>query len=497
MNGFVNCQILLLISLFFFLNAAPQILKIPLTYYPYRKYNDSTPEHILDNIIFQRVYANIKIGTPISDVQIQLSFKDNEFLINDINIKSSFEPKLFNDLKFYESSKSKTCYDTDDSYDQFCGDYFHNAYHKIDCFYFNNRNETFEFFLPYDPTEEVSGIIGMQLSNYRSSPTCENTLYRNRSLIEILKKKNFVSSYSWNIFYNSKEYKDKDEGFLLIGALPHEIGSDLGYYKSTDFPGSNLKTVNILNPNYEPKFTIDKIDGYYGKNTKNLIEKFHGITDKYKKVEIDYHCGGVRGPKDLLEHVSKAFEDYLKNNLCFNGSTYEMTYFYCKKEIGGDINKIREKFPGILLKSNDLDKVFNLDVDDLFLEVGNYIFCLLYFKSDNDGWVMGKPFLKKYQFSFNTDENYIAYYLKKEAHEDDTGIPVYVLVIAIVGTVLVVALISFLLFKYYFYEKCTRKKRANELTEDFEYTSKTDEQKDNENQRDNNENDKLGLDINN
>ena len=62
---------------------------------------------------------------------------------------------------------------------------------------------------------------------------------------------------------------------------------------------------------------------------------------------------------------------------------------------------------------------------------------------------------------------------------------------------LVVALISFLLFKYYFYEKCTRKKRANELTEDFEYTSKTDEQKDNENQRDNNENDKLGLDINN
>ena len=138
MNGFVNCQILLLISLFFFLNAAPQILKIPLTYYPYRKYNDSTPEHILDNIIFQRVYANIKIGTPISDVQIQLSFKDNEFLINDIDIKSSFEPKFFNDLKFYESSKSKTCYDTDDSYDQFCGDYFHNAFHKIDCFYFNH-----------------------------------------------------------------------------------------------------------------------------------------------------------------------------------------------------------------------------------------------------------------------------------------------------------------------------------------------------------------------
>ena len=138
MNGFVNCQILLFISLFFFLNAAPQILKIPLTYYPYRKYNDSTPEHILDNIIFQRVYANIKIGTPISDVQIQLSFKDNEFLINDIDIKSSFEPKLFNDLKFYESSKSNTCYDTEDSDDQFCGDYFDFAYHKIDCFYFNH-----------------------------------------------------------------------------------------------------------------------------------------------------------------------------------------------------------------------------------------------------------------------------------------------------------------------------------------------------------------------
>lgn len=39
-------------------------LIIPLTYFPVYKYNNSSPTQIMTNIIFQKVYANIKIGTP-------------------------------------------------------------------------------------------------------------------------------------------------------------------------------------------------------------------------------------------------------------------------------------------------------------------------------------------------------------------------------------------------------------------------------------------------
>ena len=124
------------------------------------------------------------------------------------------------------------------------------------------------------------------------------------------------------------------------------------------------------------------------------------------------------------------------------------------------------------------------------MEVGDYIFCLLYFKDEN-GWKLGKPFLKKYQFSFNYDGKYIKFYKQTKNDEKDKGIPLYILIISVVGTIFIVALIAFLLFKFYFYNKCTRKKRANELTDDdFEYTSKGDEQKNND------EKDKLGLDIN-
>ena len=53
----------------------------------------------------------------------------------------------------------------------------------------------------------------------------------------------------------------------------------------------------------------------------------------------------------------------------------------------------------------------------------------------------------------------------------------------------------FLLFKFYLRDHCFRKKRANELTDDdFEYSAKDDENKGE--QQNNNEKDKLGLDMN-
>ena len=59
------------------------------------------------------------------------------------------------------------------------------------------------------------------------------------------------------------------------------------------------------------------------------------------------------------------------------------------------------------------------------------------------------------------------------------------------------ALITFLLFKFHFKEKCFRKKRANELIDDdFDYTAKENEPKSKENQQNNDENDKLGINDN-
>ena len=486
MIAFINSKILLLIYIFLFSKVHCE-LRIPLTYFPKNKYNDSSPLTIMDNIINQRVYANINIGTPIQEIQIPLLFDTNEFIIGD-NPKDEFDERSFNDLKFYKSNKSNSYREEEDAYDEFCGVYFRYGFHVRDSIYLNNKNETFSFYLPYDYVETVSGRIGMQLKS--TNAVCENTLLRSRSFFELVKSKDLINKYDWSIFYDSKEYKKEEGGFLLMGVLPHELNSDLGYYKKGDFQEKNL--LHVYMKNIETKFILDKIYGSYGKNISNLIDDFPSNGENIKTVEFDFNNGGIQVPKVLYKYYENSFKDLISQKICFNKtfSGFNNKFFYCNKEIIKYLDKMKEEFPVIYLHSNDLNYTFTLDFDDLFLENGDFIYFLIYFDYQ-DYWTMGKPFLKKYQFSFNYDAKYIQFYqtyssrdidYKPNDEEIDKGITRWVLAVSIVGTFLLVALISFLIFKFYLIGKCFRKKRANELADDdYEYQSKDDEKKETEN----------------
>ena len=495
--------ILTFFSLIFKVNSQ---LKIPLTYFPKYKYNTSSADNIMTNIIIQRIYANIEIGTPKKTIQIPLLFDTNEFFIGN-NPKDEFEKNYFNDLKFYDVSKSETNREEEDAYEkEFKGVYFSYASHMNDWIYFGERKENLSFYVPLSYFETVSGGIGMKLDTDKTD--YKETLLRNRTFFEQVKKKKLINKYDFSIFYESKEYKKEEGAFLLMGGLPHEFNEDLGYYKKDNFDENNLRKINMLN--YATKFEIDKIIGYYGKNQSNLIENFTSNFGAFKTIELDYDNGGIQAPSYLRKFYEKAFEEYL-GNLCFDETFtgFGKHFIYCKKEIGENINKIKEKLPTVIFQSNDLNFNFTIDADDLFLENGDYIFCLIYFYSNSEPWKMGKPFLKKYQFSFNFDAKNILFYQNTEKSEENQksqksqkskGIPIYVLIIAIVGTLIIVGLIVLLVFKFKFGGKCLRKKRANELEDDdFAYTSKEDgkeqNEKNNEEQQNINidENDKLGI----
>ena len=298
-----------------------------------------------------------------------------------------------------------------------------------------------------------------------------------------------------------------------MGTLPHELNEDLGYYKKGDFQDKNRGGVYMKN--IETKFEIDKIYGSYGKNISNLIDNFPSI----KTVELDYNNGGIQAPERLYNIYEKSFKDFISQKICFNKtfSDFGNKFFYCKKDIIKYKDKMKETFPVIYLQSNDLNYTFTIDFDDLFLENGDYIYFLIYF--DNIYLKLGKPFLKKYQFSFNYDAKNIQFYKIRPSGDgdptpndgDDKGIPRWVLAVSIVGTFLLVALISFLIFKFYLKGKCFRKKRANELVDDdYEYKSKDDEKKEtenaqnteneektanSENQQNNDENNSLGINF--
>ena len=495
MKCFINCQ--LTISLLILLSLATceqkNYLKIPLTYFPVHVYNDSSASMIMDNIIKQQLYANINIGTPQNEIHLALICDMNEFYIKDG--KDIYSYNEFHDFKFYNNTASSTNKKSEDK----CDDSNINAYYfnfascKQDVFYFNNKGTVITFYEAMDNNhEKFPGGLGLSLEP--DSDLVKETSSREQSFFEKAKRKNLISSYDWSIFFNSKKYKREDKGFLIMGCSLNETNSDLGYYKIGNFSEEFKKDTNMISD--ELKISLNKILIYNRSNESDTMEESN------TKIELDFNNGGIKAPKQYLKYFEKVFDDYLKKKICFKDHTYIYTgndFFYCKKEIGDDIKKIKENFPVIIFQSGNLDSNFTLEADDLFIEEGDYIFCLLHFDTLND-WNIGKPLLRKYQFSFNYDKKKIYFYknpLEKEKIIIKTGIPLYILIISIAGIILVMALIAFLLYKFYFYDKCLRKKRANELTDDgFVYTAKEDEQKNQEDQQNHDENDKLGLDIN-
>jgi len=467
-------------------------IAIPLKYYPEKKYNNSNQGRIMDNILKQRAYSEIYIGTPKAEIQIPLDFQDNIFFISDNPTYINASEK-FSDVKYYHSKDSNTYKDVEEYMGEFLTiDANVLAYYKQDSFYFNNIEKTLPFFEPLNNYKDLVGAIGMKLNPFS---TFYDGPFRNRSFFEIMKKYYNIKTYDWTIFYESdKNDKIEERAYLLLGCLPHEFDKKeyFGHYKEYNFNEKDIKEVNIHSPkSTEFYFRVDNLIAYYGKNQNDLINGFDGSS--YLTLELNYDIGGILIPYNFLKYYKDAFSSFIQSNKCFENKTegWNEIFFYCNKEIKDDIN-LKQKIPGMIFKSVDLDYNFTLDEDDLFYERGDYVYFLGYFlESQKYTWKMGKPFLRKYPFSINYDKNIITFYsIKNENIQDNSGIPTYILIISIIATAIIFGLVFFFVFKFCLYEKYFRKKRANELTDDdFEYTSKDDENK-------NNEKNKLGINDN-
>ena len=133
-----------------------------------------------------------------------------------------------------------------------------------------------------------------------------------------------------------------------------------------------------------------------------------------------------------------------------------------------------------------------MEANDVFIDYNDYVICLIYFTTTSENvFKFGKPFLKKYLFTFNYDSKKVYFYStagngkENDGRENGNGnkkdnkVSIVILVISIFATIIVVSIICYLIFKYFLYDKFFRKKRASELDDDdYEYTSKEDLGKD-------------------
>ena len=464
----INCQIIL-----------------PINFIPIFKINETTPSLIMRNLVNIRAYANLEIGTPKQFIQLPLDMDSNDFYISE-NGEYEFlnQPEKFSDIKFFNHNNSKSCDKIEEK--EYKGDNFYTGIYYKDNFYFNNKNIELEFYLSRFLKIPESGGIGLQLWPIYEDTT--STINDERTFLKKLKNNNLINDYYWSIFYNSKDYT-KNEGFILIGSLPHDLNKDLGYYKKEYFDPNYIKNINpdIWVDVIKYRIKFDEIYSFEGNNKENKIinENLPMNISRILNVELDYNFGGIQAPNRFLTYFKNYFEEYISKNECFYDSFYissKKYFFYCKND-KNLISKIKQNFPGFNLLHRRLNFNFDIIADDLFLEKGNYIYLLMFFHSARgDDWIMGRPFLQKYQFIFNPDKKDITFYSNLNPQNLDNNnnlnkeyyYRTIVLIIVIIGSIIIILVLGYIIWKFNYDLKFLRKKRANELDDEYEYTDQKD-----------------------
>ena len=432
-------------------------IKIPFTYFKAKSYEDDDPKSTILSILDLKMFGLLEIGTPKQLCQIPINFGSNTFFIPE---KSSFHYDIKDNIYLYDNRNSSSFLVITDE-DTYEGENFIDAYYVKDLIYFEEKKFYIEFYLSSSYFYPQLGGLGLQLypSSFENTatPDIDKTFFRK------LKKSGIINNYIWSIFYNQPQINHGEtNGYILIGDYPH-LSNNYQNNKSYNFSLNYIDAEVYNNKIVETKFLMH--NAQLLKNENDLID-----IDKLFFVKLDYNFGGIKIPEKLKIY----FENNVFKNLNFcNKEKLSLIsnniFYYCYNN-ENTINKLKNYFPKIKLDSKILNNSFIINIDNLLYIKGSYIYILLIFEENSEDWTLGIPFLQEYQFSINEDSKKIYFYKKIEIskkEEKNENNKIYLILIIILLASLFISGISFGIFLYY---KNNRKKRKNELDDNFDYT---------------------------
>ncbi len=348
-------------------------------------------------------------------------------------------------------------------------------------------------------------LPGIQLNKYfnkslSSSYICikNNSIYFNEDF-------QMAETFSDNfqIFSNSTLFFQNKFYLLLVRGLaynvPNEfytsgtIGLRLRSFASNQEDSKKKFTYQIkengLSENEIFTFQFEGDDGYFiiGKNAFNnsnylsintgvMPMKFVGLEWSFNFDFVVYGNEQLESKNTLLkneiglfvgptDYENKVFEKFFKNNTkCYRNSTKmgyaTFKYYYCDEDV--DVNQMDNLVFGL----DQINYNFTFSGKELFYEENKKkYFKIVFLLSNNPYWFFGREFLKKYQLYFDMARKLIYIPLNKEENKNNYY-SIFHICLTIVLGISVIALI-FYIFRYL--KKYPRKKRANELEDDFDY----------------------------
>jgi len=334
-----------------------------------------------------------------------------------------------------------------------------------------------------DNNYQKYAIIGL---NYDTSN--KETPY----LINELKRLNIINDYNWSFKFISNT-----EGQFIIGSLPHNYENNRQYFNQNIY--TKILSSSAGDYSYPWSIHFDKI--YFINNNNKLVISqitkcslvpnlgFIIVNSKYKKLLLEYYFNDLID-NDICQLEKTEITKYNKS-YTFYGTNGIYEFFTCdKNKLINEKNNYKKNFMPLLFDLPKYNYTFNLNDNDLFIEINNkYYFLVAFPENKNESFYipcfLGLPFYQKYRLVFNFDSKTIGFYnhylddnnyLDDENNEinenyknDKSNLNINNYKRIIIEVIICIFLI---LVAYFIGKKINeqRKKRANELNDDnYEY----------------------------
>ena len=424
-----------MIYLFFFLlfQLCELAIIIPFkTGYPQLDYDDSHFDVLLSN----EIYSSFLIGNPPQNISIYYHFQEYQFYLS-----------KYNDSLHYDIDKSFTY--TLVKYETFLNTIYYRGSYSTDQFNLTNEknkssNIKLEFIYATHFKDDsydfvpLEGIIGLSFYN----PSSQNLSH----FITSLKQSKAINSYIWSIKYNNE-----NSGNIIFGSRPDELEPDKYNYDNLKWTKSDINIYSI-----KWYILFDQI--FFGEklSQEQLINFDFNKNISYIKLDQTRQCqliienGLIKGTKEYKELFLKIFE-----NDCEETNEEDLIFYSCK------LSTNIQKLPSLFFIHKELKYTFTLDANDLFVkELGKYYFLVYFFEKGENNWSFGKPFFKKYQLLFDHDKRLIGFY---NGYDKKSNISLFLIILFL----FIILILS--IFVIHLAKNKTRKKRINEIEDNYEY----------------------------
>jgi len=407
-----------------------------------------TDSNYMEKKFDQLIYTEVKIGEPSQVIPMTIkTWQYPTFVVSkDVtdNIKIKFDQSKSNSYIPQYFYTGLFTYD------------FSKGYLSLDTMIIDKPVKNFSFMLATEMNvgvKNVSGEIGLAKEDTEDPPK----LAKKTHFIDQLMDNNIISKKIFGFTYDT-EY----EGRLIFGGYLYEVEpnykeKDMNEFEiDTDVPDKN-------NNKWMMKFYLNCLSG---PDNKVIYEE---NTYGFFFIESDL----IIGSTDFQKNFTKG---YFEKRNCHSESVHASSHFtiyYCTEESQfADFPNITLKYPG---KYN-----FTFTKDELFVKRGNrYIFQIVFQIFTEDvkvpSWKIGQIFFRKYSVFFKQeDRGYkMSYYLTQKFKPK--GLSTQTIIIIVLSIVLGLLIIGIIVYFVKFFPK--RKKRANELNDDYEYKEEEKEEK--------------------